>query len=53
MTLLESPQSLFVLLDRCFELFDVLGTTFSERGLRLSVTLLAFLGCCVDLNNDQ
>lgn len=43
MTLLEGPQSVFVLLDRCLELLDVLGSTFSERRLGLSVALLALL----------
>lgn len=52
MTLLERAESLFILLDRRFELLDVLGPAFSERGLSLSVALLAFLGRCVDLDND-
>lgn len=43
MTLLEGPQSVFVLLDRCLELLDVLGSTFPERRLGLSVALLALL----------
>lgn len=43
MTLLEGPQSVFVLLDRCLELLDVLGSTFSERRLGLSVALFALL----------
>lgn len=43
MTLLEGPQSVFVLLDRRLELLDVLGSTFPERRLGLSVALLALL----------
>lgn len=49
MTLLESAQRVFILLDRCLELLDILGATFSERGLRLSIALLALLGRGVDL----
>lgn len=51
MTLLKSPQSLFVLLDGGFELFDVLGPAFSEGSLCLSIPLLAFLGGRIDLAN--
>ena len=50
-TLLERAESIFVLLDRRLQLLDVLGSTFSERGLSLPVPLLSFLGSCVDLEN--
>jgi len=52
MALLERAKSVFILLDRCLELLDVLGSALSESGLCLSVPLLAFLGRCVDLEKN-
>jgi hypothetical protein len=43
MTLLEVLESLFMVLDGSFELLDVLGTSLTERGLRLAISLLPLL----------
>jgi hypothetical protein len=50
-TLLQRAEGIFVLLDRRFKLLDVLCSPLSERGLSLSIPLLAFLRRCVDLRN--
>lgn len=49
MTLLESGQCLFILLDSCLELLDVFGSSFTKGCLGLAVALLTFLGCCIYL----
>ena len=46
---LEVVQVGFVDANGLFELLDILGPAFSEGSLCLSVPLLAFLGCGVDL----
>lgn len=38
-----------MLFDGSLELFDILGTAFSEGGLRLTISLLAFFRGCVYL----
>jgi hypothetical protein len=43
MALLEVLESLFMVLDGSFELLDVLGTSLTERGLRLAISLLPLL----------
>jgi len=48
--LLESLQALFIALDGGLELADILGATFTESRLRLSVALLTLLGGCIDLD---
>lgn len=53
MTLLQSPKGLFVLFNGGFELFDVLGPAFAKRSLCLSIALLAFLRCRIDLASCQ
>lgn len=45
---LEVVQIRLVDSDSLFELFDILGSPFSEGGLRLAVSLLAFLRRSVD-----
>lgn len=49
LALLESGQRFFILLDRCLELLDVLGSSFAKGCLGLTVALLTFLGCCIYL----
>jgi hypothetical protein len=41
--LLQCLQRLFVSLDRCFELLDVLCSSLSKSGLSLAVSLLSLL----------
>jgi hypothetical protein len=43
-TLLQALQGLFMVLDRCFEMLDILRPPLSESCLSLAVPLLAFLG---------
>lgn len=50
MILLESLQALFIALDGGLELADILGATFTESRLRLSVALLTLLRGCIDLD---
>lgn len=53
MTLLQITKRIFILLDIRFELLDVLGTAFSESGLRLSVALLSLFRRCINLVMSQ
>lgn len=47
---MESLQALFIALDGGLELTDILGATFTESRLRLSVALLTFFGGRIDLD---
>lgn len=49
MALLKRRKRIFILLDLCFELFDIFRSPLSERGLSLSIALLAFLRSSVYL----
>jgi hypothetical protein len=49
MALLKTLQILFVELDGALQLFDVLCPALSEGSLSLSVPLLSFFRCCVNL----
>lgn len=48
-TLLQSLQCLFMVLDGGLELLDVFGAPLSECSLSLPIPLLALLGCGIDL----
>jgi hypothetical protein len=52
MALLQTGESVLILLDSRFELFYILGTSFSERGLGLSIALLALFRSRVDLQRS-
>lgn len=52
MALLEARKRFLILLDGGFQLLDVFCSSFSESGLRLSVSLLSLLGRSVDLADD-
>ena len=43
MILLRTEQSLFIVFNGGLKLFDIFCSTLSKGGLRLSITLLAFL----------
>ena len=49
MVLLQGLQGLFIALDSRLELTDVLGATFTEGSLGLTVALLPFLRGRIDL----
>ena len=52
MALLEARQSILILLDGRFELFDILRAAFTESCLRLSIPLFAFFRCGVYLDKS-
>ncbi len=52
MALLQSSKAVFVLLDGCLELLDILRTPLTKSRLRLSVALLAFFRRSVDLQTS-
>jgi hypothetical protein len=50
MSCLEAMEIGLMHSDRLFQLLDILGTTFSESGLGLTVALFPFFRGCVDLS---
>ena len=52
-TLLEALKCLFMMLNCRFQLFDILRSSFTKCCLGLTIPLLSFLRCCINLNHGS